>query len=373
MGAGGPPAARARRLRRRRRTRSTSSSAATRTSSSSGRSRRRSSTTASEQIAARSTWSPPPTSCRSSAEDDEIFGDGLARAGRAAGRRGRAAPRPAASATCPRRGDFVAGRIPLRSASADSRRGDRARPRARCSARSRPSAPSPRSTPARSTCTSAAPTRSSELDVERAAGDRLPLRRRLVHAAEEGDRDLHRAGCASSAQALGVELSFGEVSVTEQVIAYPAQASRSTTRVDRHRRPRPAGAGLRHPGALVRAAATGSAAALPPRRPARRPARHRARPDRGAAADRDVRPLGHRRPLDQHPLPDRPPTIFIYDGHPGGVGITRRGYERVRAPGRRRRPPDRASAPATTAAPPACRARSAATSTSPCTRAARSS
>ena len=31
------------------------------------------------------------------------------------------------------------------------------------------------------------------------------------------------------------------------------------------------------------------------------------------------------------------PTIFIYDGHPGGVGITRRGYERVRAPGRRRR------------------------------------
>ena len=34
-------------------------------------------------------------------------------------------------------------------------------------------------------------------------------------------------------------------------------------------------------------------------------------------------------------------TIFIYDGHPGGVGITLRGYERVRAAARRRRAADR--------------------------------
>ena len=37
----------------------------------------------------------------------------------------------------------------------------------------------------------------------RAAGGRLALRRRLVHAAEEGDRDLHRAGRASSARRSG--------------------------------------------------------------------------------------------------------------------------------------------------------------------------
>ena len=41
-----------------------------------------------------------------------------------------------------------------------------------------------------------------------------------------------------------------------------------------------------------------------------------------------MRPLGHRRPLHQ-PTTTRPacPTIFIYDGHPGGVGITRRGFD----------------------------------------------
>ena len=38
-----------------------------------------------------------------------------------------------------------------------------------------------------------------------------------------------------------------------------------------------------------------------------RAARARARPDRGAAADRDVRPLGHRRPVDQRSPADRRP------------------------------------------------------------------
>ena len=33
------------------------------------------------------------------------------------------------------------------------------------------------------------------------------------------------------------------------------------------------------------------------------------------------------------------PTIFIYDGHPGGVGIAERGFERVRRPGRQRAAP----------------------------------
>ena len=61
------------------------------------------------------------------------------------------------------------------------------------------------------------------------------------------------------------------------------------------------------------------------------------------------------------------PTIFIYDGHPGGIGITRRGYlafealvddaHRLSASARARR-----------AARPACSRRSAATSTSRCPR-----
>ena len=41
-----------------------------------------------------------------------------------------------------------------------------------------------------------------------------------------------------------------------------------------------------------------------------------------------MRPLGHRRPVHEPPPADRLPTIFIYDGHPGGVGITRTAYGR---------------------------------------------
>ena len=60
---------------------------------------------------------------------------------------------------------------------------------------------------------------------------------------------------------------------------------------------------------------------------ARVAARRRALADRAAAAVGDVRPLGHRRALDEPALPDRRPTIFVYDGHSGGVGITERGFE----------------------------------------------
>ena len=56
--------------------------------------------------------------------------------------------------------------------------------------------------------------------------------------------------------------------------------------------------------------------------------RRRTLADRRPAAVGDVRSLGHRRALHQRPLSDRRPTIFIYDGHPGGVGIAERGFER---------------------------------------------
>ena len=55
------------------------------------------------------------------------------------------------------------------------------------------------------------------------------------------------------------------------------------------------------------------------------------------------------------------PTIFIYDGHPGGVGHHAPGLRRVRAAGRRRAPADRPSARARRAARRACSRRSAAT------------
>ena len=73
-------------------------------------------------------------------------------------------------------------------------RGGRPRLRASCSARSRPSGPSRPSTRARSTCTSGAPTRSRELDIDGRRAIVDAVRRRLVHAAEEGDGGLHRGG-----------------------------------------------------------------------------------------------------------------------------------------------------------------------------------
>ena len=68
-----------------------------------------------------------------------------------------------------------------------------------------------------------------------------------------------------------------------------------------------------------------------------------------------------------HPQTGRP-TVFVYDGHPGGVGITERGFDAVRGLGARHRRADHAAARATTAARPASRAPSAATSTTCSTR-----
>ena len=55
------------------------------------------------------------------------------------------------------------------------------------------------------------------------------------------------------------------------------------------------------------------------------------------------------------------PTIFIYDGHPGGVGHHAARVRGVRAARRRTRAGCSPSAPASRAVPPACSRRSAAT------------
>ena len=131
--------------------------------------------------------------------------------------------------------------------------------------------------------------------------------------------------------ALGVTLSFGEVSVTETVLAYQRRRLSDHAQIDLVALDLPEtsfstqalwfeldAAQLTDEPAAVANLAAGDGAAgnggpalegslqalIPLRVPARRAACDRARPDRGAAADRDVRPLGHRRALDQPAPPD---------------------------------------------------------------------
>ena len=150
----------------------------------------------------------------------------------------------------------------------------------------------------RSTCTWARPTRSRSSTCDERRALVRAVRGRLVHAAEEGDRDLDRAGARASATCCGVELSFGIVSVTEQVIAYQKKRIADHAVLDLLALDMPEQQ-LRHPGALVRAARRAAARGVPARRAqgSLHAAEHA--PDRGAAADRDVRPLGHRRPVDR--------------------------------------------------------------------------
>ena len=98
-------------------------------------------------------------------------------------------------------------------------------------------------------------------------------------------------------------LSFGEVSVTETVLAYQRRRLADHAQVDLFALELPP-TSFADAGAVVRARRSGARRARAARAAARLAARHRARPDRGAAADRDVRPLGHRRPLHQLPPAD---------------------------------------------------------------------
>ena len=127
---------------------------------------------------------------------------------------------------------------------------------------------------------------------------------------------------------LGLELDLRPRAVTEQVVAYqregdPRQcdarrSSRSTCRRRPSRRRRSGTCPT--PEQLDGLERDAEAPRLAPR--------GRALDDRAPAALGDVRPLGHRRPLDERPLQDTgAPTVFVYDGHPGGVGISERGFE----------------------------------------------
>ncbi len=108
-------------------------------------------------------------------------------------------------------------------------------------------------------------------------------------------------------EALGVTLSFGEVSVTETVLAYQRRLLADHSQVDLIALELPPTSFATQAlwfelDAAELAQTVGTAGVA-----ARRAARDRARADRGAAADRDVRPLGHRRAVDEHPCADRLP------------------------------------------------------------------
>ncbi len=158
----------------------------------------------------------------------------------------------------------------------------------------------------------------------------------------------------------GVDLHFGRIAVTEQVIAYQRKAIADGSTIET--------VPLDLPETTFETEAIWfSPGRPPPARDRRDAGAARRAPCRGALADRaaaalgDVRPVGHRRPLDERPSADR-----------------RADDLRLRRPCRRCRP-HRArlrvlpragwrtrrgcspAARAATAAPPACRARSAAT------------
>ena len=163
--------------------------------------------------------------------------------------------------------------------------------------------------------------------LDRARGRRLPPPRRAVPRARARPR---RRGARSSSRSpatgtrrrrrrrrprsseplrverrLGLELTFGRVSVTEQVVAYQKQGDPRTAR--RSTRPaRPAADDVRRPrrSGSCREPAS-SRASRRCRACSRHAPRRRALADRAPAAVGDVRPLGHRRPLDEPPPRDR--------------------------------------------------------------------
>ena len=235
--------------------------------------------------------------------DAEWFGPSL-RADRGAARGGRRAARRPGGTFVPRHaGEYPAGAVSLRSTGRDGVLDRRGRRRASCSGTVDAGARSTRRTRAPSTCTAAARTRSSELDLE--------LRRALVRPFEgdwytqaKRETDMYIERLDDRREWLGVRLSFGTVVVTEQVVAYQTRRLSDHEVLDLVALDLPQTSFSTQalwyelPEAIV---STGAAA----RPAARRAARGRARADRRAPAARDVRPLGHRRAVDEPAPADR--------------------------------------------------------------------
>jgi DEAD/DEAH box helicase domain-containing protein len=253
--------------------------------------------------------------------DDEIFGEGWRE--RAERLLGAGELRRAGGKLLPRRSEFVANRIPLRSASADS-----------VAVIERESGEMLGVVEAERAFTTVHPGavylhlgRSYEVEQLDIAG------RRAVVSAFDGDwytrpkkeTEIYIERIHEQRQVAGVELHFGEVSVTEQVIAFQRVSISEQEPIDIvalelpeqnfvtqalwYVLPQPLSGGLAPDVLLGALHATehGQIAVLP----------------LIAMCDRwDIGGLS----TNVHFQTGRA-TIFIYDGHPGGVGITQRGYE----------------------------------------------
>ena len=243
----------------------------------------------------------------------------------------------------PRRADeYPAGALSLRSAGRDPvavvddrvGRADRQRRRGPRAV----DGPPGRDLPARR-----AAVRGRDVRLRRPARVRARVRRRLVHAGQEGDRhrDRARARRADGARR-AAELRDGRRQ--RAGAGLPAAPDR------RRRGDRPHAVGsaahvLCHPGTVVRTgsrnvarseelATTGGRNRSP-----RHAARRRALPDRRPPAARDVRPLGHRRPLDQLASPDRHADDLHLRRPPRRHRHRSPRLRGLRAPRRRRPPP----------------------------------
>ena len=160
---------------------------------------------------------------------------------------------------------------------------------------------------------------------------------------------------------LGLELVFGEIEVTEQVVGYERKTIAVAGADRARRRSTCPPVDLRDRGDLVLPEPEQLAGLdeMPKLLGTLHAAEHAliAMLPLWAMCDRwDIGGLS----TNLHPQTGRP-TVFVYDGHPGGVGIAERGFEQFEGWVADTAAHARAAARATTAARRASRARSAAT------------
>ena len=219
-------------------------------------------------------------------------------------------------------GSACARRPPTRSRSSTPRA-------ASCSARSRPSAPSRPSIPAPSTSTSAAPTRSASSTS--ISGGRSSSRSAATGTRSRGEEtEVYIERIEAKRETLGVELHFGTVSVSEQVIAFQRKRigdGHGDEAFDFVALDLPEQSYATQALWYVLPDELAGPEALPP--DVQLGALHASEHTQIAVlpllamCDRwDIGGLS----TNVHMQTGRP-TIFIYDGHPGGVGISRRGYD----------------------------------------------
>ena len=198
--------------------------------------------------------------------------------------------------------DYPAARVSLRSASRDNVRGHRQLQRRAARDGGDVARGSTRSTTAPSTCTSGAPTRSAS-STSRAAARSSPPSTANWYTQPKRETDTAIERLLDRRDVLGVTLRFGRVTVTEHGHAYQRKRLPDHEMLDLRALDLPPTSFTTQ--ALWYELGPELLGGLPARAAARRAARGRAHPDRGAAAAGDVRPLGHRRPVDERPPADR--------------------------------------------------------------------